>query len=82
MDKTLSTKRQKALISFLIQERERAGLTQAGLASRIGEYQSFVARMESGQRRIDVIEFIELSRILGFDPGKAVQRLEKQFGSG
>jgi len=37
------------------------------LAKELGEYQSFVARMESGQRRIDVIEYENLSRILKFD---------------
>lgn len=47
-------------------------MTQAQLAERLGEYQSFVARLESGQRRVDVVELIELGRILGFDPADAV----------
>ena len=45
----------------------KAGLTQTELAKRLGEYQSYVARMESGQRRVDVIEFEVLSKILSFD---------------
>lgn len=47
-------------------------MTQAQLAERLGEYQSFVARLESGQRRVDVVELIELGRILGFDPVTAI----------
>lgn len=47
-------------------------MTQAQLAEQLGEYQSFVARLESGQRRVDVVELIELGRILGFDPAAAV----------
>jgi len=68
LDKTLNILRHKELISFLIRKREAAGFTQADLAKEIDEYQSWVARLETGQRRIDVIEFEELARILGFDP--------------
>ena len=43
-------------------------MSQSDLADALGEYQSFVARMESGQRRVDVIEYENLAKILGFDP--------------
>lgn len=76
MVKTLGTDQHKALIAFLIAGREAAGLTQTELATRLGEYQSFVARLESGQRRIDVIEFIKLSHALGFDVGKAITSIQ------
>jgi hypothetical protein len=33
--------------------------------------------MESGQRRIDVMELIELGRVIGFDPAEVVSKLEK-----
>jgi transcriptional regulator with XRE-family HTH domain len=72
LGKTLGSNRHKALIAFLIERREAAGMTQAQLAERLGEYQSFVARLESGQRRVDVVELIELGHILGFDPSVAV----------
>jgi transcriptional regulator with XRE-family HTH domain len=75
--KTLGSARHKALIDFLIQKREAAGLTQADLAARLGEYQSFVARLESGERRIDVVEFIELAEALGFDAAKAISAIKK-----
>lgn len=77
MGKTLGSKRHKALIDLLIERREAAGMTQADLANRLGEYQSFIARLESGQRRIDVVEFLDLAEILGFDPAKAVASLKK-----
>lgn len=72
MGKTLGSNRHKALIAFLIERREAAGMTQAQLAERLGEYQSFVARLESGQRRVDVVELIELGVILHFDPVDAI----------
>lgn len=77
MAKTLGTEQHKALIAMLIAKREAAGLTQAQLAEALDEYQSFVARLESGQRRVDVIELIELARILGFDAALAVKAVEQ-----
>jgi transcriptional regulator with XRE-family HTH domain len=73
--KTLGTDRHKALVALLIEKREAAGLTQSALADTLGEYQSFVARLESGQRRIDVIEFLELAAILSFDPHEALRKI-------
>lgn len=75
MVKTLGTERHKALIALLIEKREAAGLTQSDLAAKLGEYQSFVARLESGQRRVDVVEFIELAELLGFDASAAIKKL-------
>ncbi|MDF0662167.1 MULTISPECIES: helix-turn-helix domain-containing protein [Rhizobium] len=76
--KTLGTERHRALIALLIEKREASGLTQTELADKLGEYQSFVARLESGQRRVDVIEFLELARILNFDPLDALGRLARE----
>jgi transcriptional regulator with XRE-family HTH domain len=73
--KTLGTRRQEALVALLKEKREAAGLTQTELASKLGEYQSFVARLESGQRRVDVIEFLELASMLRFDPHKVLKEL-------
>ena len=77
MDKTLGSERHEALIAFLIDRRKAAGLSQSKLAKRMGEYQSFVARMESGQRRVDVVEFLSLAAILRFDPKAALMEIAK-----
>jgi transcriptional regulator with XRE-family HTH domain len=76
--KTRRSKRYKALIGLLIARREAAGMTQSDLAIRLGKSQSFVARLESGQRRITVVEFMTLAKILRFDPYKLISTLEKQ----
>jgi len=52
-------------------------MTQADLAARLDEYQSFVARLESGQRRIDVVEFLDLAEALGLDPARTMSALKK-----
>ena len=48
-------------------------MTQTELAKHLNEYQSFVARLESGQRRVDVVELIRLSEVLGFAPDDMVR---------
>ena len=75
MSRTLRSARQKALTAFLIAKRKRAKLTQADVAKRVGRYQSFIATVESGQRRIDVVELLELAEAIGFDPREAIKAL-------
>ena len=73
--KSLGTPLHKALIRLLIEKRREAGLSQTAVAKRLGEHQSFVARLEGGQRRVDVVEFLEISRALKFDAIKALQEI-------
>lgn len=77
MKNTLNSTRHRALVDLLVQRRLDANWTQAELAERLGEYQSFVARLESGQRRVDVVEFIEFAEVLDFDPAKAIAMIVK-----
>ncbi len=77
MEKTLGSKQHRALIALLIQKREQLGMTQSDLANAIGEYQSFVARLESGQRRVDVVEFLRLAKVLKFNPAVVIEDLKK-----
>lgn len=65
MAKTIRSSGHEALCEALIAARKTAGLTQAELATRLRCHQSFVARIESGERRIDVVELIVLSRAVG-----------------
>lgn len=74
--RTFGKARHMALVKMLTEARENAGMTQTELAEKLGEYQSFVARLESGQRRVDVVELIELAEVLGFDAPKAVKALQ------
>lgn len=75
MSRTLGSPRHEALRAFLVEKRTRAGLTQAVVARRLGRHQSFIATIESGQRRIDVIELLDLAEAIGFDPHTAIRRI-------
>lgn len=58
----------QAIIARLVQARKDAGLTQVELAERLGQRQTFVSKYELGERRLDVAEFIEISKAIGADP--------------
>ena len=68
MRKTLRSPDYARLIDLLIAVRKDAGVTQQLLADRLRKPQSFVAKIEAGERRIDVLEFLEIVRTLGYDP--------------
>jgi transcriptional regulator with XRE-family HTH domain len=77
LDKTLRSARHRALIGLLVERREAVGLTQAELAARLCECLEFVARVESGERHVDVVEFLALAEILRFDPLAALLMIEQ-----
>lgn len=75
---TITSPRHVALIALLISEREKAGLTQHNVARRMGRYQSFVALVESGQRRVDVVEFTLFASAIGFNASEAIRRITRR----
>ena len=62
---------------MLVEYRRAAGLTQAAVAARLERPQSFVAKIESGERRVDVVELVELALAVGFDPADFVNELQR-----
>lgn len=56
--------------------RKNAGLTQQDLARRLKQPQSFVAKYEGGERRIDVAEFLTITDAIGADPVKILRALK------
>ncbi len=70
MQKSLKSAEYDRLIAALVAVRKGAGVRQQALAKKLGRPQSFIAKYEGGERRIDVIEFIAIARALGADPVK------------
>ena len=52
-------------VSLLVEARKAHGLTQRDLAARVGKPPSFIAKIEVGERRVDIVEFIALARAIG-----------------
>jgi transcriptional regulator with XRE-family HTH domain len=63
----------------MIAARKNAKLTQATLAKSIKKPQSFVAKYENGERRLDVIEFLQVARVIGIDPCNILREVEQKF---
>ncbi|WP_217578778.1 helix-turn-helix transcriptional regulator [Mesorhizobium sp. GbtcB19] len=68
MPRSLRSPRQRRLLKELIAARKSKGLTQSQVAEVLGRPQSFVAKYEGGERRLDVIEFLDVTEVLDIDP--------------
>jgi transcriptional regulator with XRE-family HTH domain len=77
LSRTFSSPRHEALRAYLARERKRRGLSQVEIAKRIKRYQPYLTLIERGQRRVDVVEFLELAEAIGFDPVKALKAIKK-----
>jgi transcriptional regulator with XRE-family HTH domain len=73
--KQIHTARHQLFRSLLIEARKANGLTQTDVANRLGKPPSFVAKYELGERRLDVLEFIDLAEVIGFDVTDMIRRV-------
>ena len=64
-----------ALCAALVEARKGAKLSQQELARRLRRSQSFIAKIEVGERRLDVLEFIEIARALNRDPAELLSHV-------
>jgi transcriptional regulator with XRE-family HTH domain len=75
--KGIQDARYKNLIDALAVARRKAGISQVELADTLGKRQQFVSKYESGERRLDAVEFIDIARALDLD----VERLLRELGA-
>ena len=78
MKKSVYERRLSAFAELLKGARREAGLTQVELAKKLRRPQSYVSKYERGDRRLDVIEFLEVARVIGFDPHELLRELESK----
>lgn len=64
MVKSIHDPRYVELIGRLRRARERRGVQQSELASRLGRPQSYVSKIETGERRLDLVELLDICRAL------------------
>ena len=75
LDKSVHSAGQTRFCDLMVKARKSAGLTQQELAKRLHKPQSFVAKYEGGERRIDVVEFVTICRALEVDPMRLLKAL-------
>lgn len=81
MAKSLHTPEYEHFRALLVAARENAALTQAEVALRLGRPQSFVAKYEGGERRLDVVEFVQVCIALGIDPHTILSEMQDGLGA-
>ena len=78
MEKSLKSAEYVRLIALLVATRQKVGIPQQALAKKLGKPQSFVAKYEGGERRLDVVEFIAIAEALGANPLKLLRRFVRE----
>jgi len=64
------------LLKMLKDARLERGLRQLDVALALGRPQSYVAKVESGERKVDCIDVIDFCNVVKLDPVKLVKRLK------
>ena len=77
MPRSRRSPRRACLQELLVERRLAAGLTQAEVAERLKRPQSFVSKYETGERRLDVVEFLEVAEALAADSVDLVAELAR-----
>ena len=77
MKKTLHSKEYKRLVSWLRQQRIAQNLTIRELATKLNVSHSFVGKIEQGERRLDVIEYLTYCSVLGVSPTKGLKAVNE-----
>lgn len=80
MVKSLHTPEYEYFRVLLVTAREKANLTQSEVSTRLSRPQSFVAKYEGGERRLDVVEFVEVCKALDADPHVVLAELQSKVG--
>ena len=65
MSKTVHTEKYKDFLTRLCRARKEKGLSQVEVAKALGKHQSYIAKCENGERRVDIIELLEFSQLYG-----------------
>lgn len=78
MDKSIYRREYKAMLELLRTARLDAGFTQDQLAERLDEPQSFVSKVEHGDRRVDLVELHTILAVLGQSLQDFVRRYERE----
>jgi transcriptional regulator with XRE-family HTH domain len=75
MPKTVFSGAHKHLVRTLKDARKKSGLKQDELAARLGRERTLISLIETGQRRVDVLEFYAIAKALGLEPTELFEAL-------
>ncbi len=76
--KTIYNERYQRLINALVKVRKNSGLTQQQVAERLSKPQSYIAKIEKLERKLDVLEFVDLCDVIGADRVEMLRAVDNQ----
>lgn len=76
--KGLHDERYRRLVERLVARRKELGLTQQAVADRVGMHQQNVSRFETGERRLDIVELVDVATALDLDPTDLVRDVPRR----
>ena len=79
MPKSVYTEAYQVLLRELVEHRRSAGITQQELAEKLEKPQSFISKFERGERRLDVVEFLEIARVIGADAQAILEKIAAEL---
>ncbi|MBI2340689.1 MAG: helix-turn-helix transcriptional regulator [Deltaproteobacteria bacterium] len=79
MRKTIHSRMGDLVRRKIVEIRSRAGFTQRDLAKKLGREHSFVARIEQGERRVDIVELYLICKACKASPEKMILNLLGKF---
>lgn len=81
MAKGIHDSRYRWVVERLVQERKKKGLSQAAVAALLGKPQQYVSRYETGERRLDIFEYLDAATALGIDGIRLVRAAAQLQGA-
>ena len=81
MEKSIYSKEYSLFLEQLRNAREEKGLTQTEVAERLGQSQSFVSKVERGERRIDIVELRAFCQVMDLRFVDLVKQFERAIGA-
>ncbi|MFZ7171770.1 helix-turn-helix domain-containing protein [Avibacterium avium] len=76
---SIHAEEQQFLRQLFITQRQALGLSQRALAERLGVIYSLIGKIETGDRRLDIIEFVEYCQALELEPSEVLKKIQQQF---
>ncbi|MBI1900882.1 MAG: helix-turn-helix transcriptional regulator [Planctomycetia bacterium] len=80
MTDSIYTARYQRLREILAEARKSKGLSQKALADKLGRIQTFVSKYERGERRLDVVEFLDVAAALNLEPVEVLRKILARGG--
>ncbi|MGR3806504.1 helix-turn-helix domain-containing protein [Pasteurella testudinis] len=73
---SIHSEKQLWLRQHFIEQRKALGLSQRALSERLGVIYSLIGKIETGDRRLDILEFLDYCQALELDPVELLQQLQ------